>query len=60
MSKIKKIMREAIDNLTYRRAYCQIICHCTFCSPNKGCNRRVRRRRNFQRSWKKFRKNKYK
>lgn len=57
MTKIKSIMSSATDNRTFKRAYNKIITSCPKCSPNKGCNRR---RKNVQRSWKKFRTNKYK
>jgi len=60
MKKIKKIMGEATDSLTYKRAYFQIICSCPKCSPHKGCNRQRDRRGKRQRSWKKFRNTKYK
>lgn len=57
MKKLKKIMKEAIDSLTYKRAYYYTFCNCKKCSPHKGCNRR---RIKDQRSWKKFRNTKYK
>ncbi len=55
--KIKKVMGEATDSLTYKRAYFQIISSCPVCSPHRGCNRRRIKK---QKNWKKFRKTKYK
>lgn len=53
-------MSEAIDSLTYKRVYYQTFCSCPKCSPHKGCNRQRDRRGKRQRSWKKFRKTKWK
>ncbi len=56
MKKNKK-MNSASDSLTFKRAYFETISRCPKCSPHKGCNRR---RGKAQKSWKRFRKNKYK
>lgn len=54
--KTKKIMDEATDSRTHKRAYLEGVLHCSRCPPNKGCNRRVKKK---DRSWKTFKKNKH-
>jgi len=47
-----------VDNRTvYKKMYNRIVSSCPICAPHKGCNRGHRQR---DRSWKRFRKTKYK
>ena len=60
MQKLKKLISEVTNSRTYKSAYYKIVCGCPICSANKGCNKRMRKKINKQRTWKKYRKTKYK
>lgn len=60
MQKLKKLVSRTTNSRTYKSAYYKIVCRCPICSANKGCNKRKRNVKNKQRTWKKYRKTKYK
>ncbi len=58
MQKIKKLISQVTHSRTYKMAYYKTVCKCARCSPHKGCNQSGKGNR--QRSWKQFRKTKWK
>lgn len=40
MKKAKKVLKETVSNLEYRRALNELVSGCPICGLGKGCNRR--------------------
>lgn len=61
MKKARKEAKETTNSNVYKklRGYVVLV-KCTHCAPNKGCNRRSKRRKSDKRNWKSYRKTQYK
>ena len=51
--------KDTDNRSVYKKLFTKLYSSCPMCSPNKGCNKRSRNRFHI-RTWKKFRKTKYK
>ena len=59
--KVKKELKETSSSSVYKKLHPRVNnnLRCTRCGVNKGCNKRARRRKNYNRNWKNYRKTQY-
>jgi hypothetical protein len=55
-TKNKKTIETTTNNKVYKMALYDLILGCPICAPNRGCNRN----RNYDNSWKSYRKTQWK